>query len=189
MAAIDEIDITSLLFQEGSAPSTPASTKWRAYFKTTGLFVMDDAGAEYGPLAAAGAATFTTEDGQVTTDVSLSAATYTDIVSVSLAAGTWDIWAWLTLRGPASTTADSDVYAEIVNASNTRFAQTKGVNSRATNSIPNRAVTLSVFAGAVVLGSTTTMKLRGYSELANVAFGSTSLGTGGGSKIHAMKIA
>lgn len=53
MAKINEIDITSLLFQEGSAPSTPASTKWRAYFKTDGLYYKDDAGAETGPLAAA----------------------------------------------------------------------------------------------------------------------------------------
>lgn len=55
MAKIDGIDITSLLWQEGSAPATPASTKWRLYFKTTGLFHKDDAGAEVGPLAAASA--------------------------------------------------------------------------------------------------------------------------------------
>lgn len=52
MAAINAIDITSLLFQEGSAPTTPASTKWRLYFKTDGLYVRDDAGTETGPLAA-----------------------------------------------------------------------------------------------------------------------------------------
>lgn len=51
MAAIDEIDITSLLWQEGSAPANPAATKWRLYFKTTGLFVIDDTGTETGPLA------------------------------------------------------------------------------------------------------------------------------------------
>lgn len=55
MATIDGIDITSLLFQEGSAPSTPASTKWRLYFKTDGLYVIDDAGTETGPLATGGA--------------------------------------------------------------------------------------------------------------------------------------
>lgn len=53
MAKITDIDITSLLFQEGAAPSTPASTKWRAYFKTDGLYYKDDAGTETGPLAAA----------------------------------------------------------------------------------------------------------------------------------------
>lgn len=40
-------------FVEGSAPSTPASTKWRVYFKTDGLYYIDDAGTEVGPLAAA----------------------------------------------------------------------------------------------------------------------------------------
>lgn len=57
MAKINDIDITSLLFQEGSAPTTPASTKWRLYFKTTGLFVREDTGTEVGPLAAATAGT------------------------------------------------------------------------------------------------------------------------------------
>ncbi len=46
MAKINAIDITSLLFQEGSAPSTPASTKWKLYFKTGGLYIIDDTGAE-----------------------------------------------------------------------------------------------------------------------------------------------
>lgn len=58
MAKINEIDITSLLWQEGAAPSTPASTKWRLYFKTDGLYFKDDAGTETGPLVAAGATTF-----------------------------------------------------------------------------------------------------------------------------------
>ena len=53
MAKISDIDVPSLLFPEGSAPSTPASTKWRLYFKTTGLFHKDDAGAEVGPLVSA----------------------------------------------------------------------------------------------------------------------------------------
>lgn len=52
-------ETTFIQFAEGSAPSTPASTKWRAYFKTDGLYVIDDAGTETGPLAAAvAAATF-----------------------------------------------------------------------------------------------------------------------------------
>jgi hypothetical protein len=55
MARIDNIDVPSLLFQEGAAPGTPASTKWRAYFKTDGLYIKDDAGVETGPLGAAGA--------------------------------------------------------------------------------------------------------------------------------------
>ena len=52
MATIDAIDITSLNFQEGSAPGTPSSTQWKVYAKTDGLYVIDDAGTETGPLAA-----------------------------------------------------------------------------------------------------------------------------------------
>lgn len=54
MATIDNIDLTSLLWQEGSAPSTPASTKWRLYFKSGGLYIKDDAGTETGPLSTGG---------------------------------------------------------------------------------------------------------------------------------------
>lgn len=39
-----------IMQEEASAPSTPASGKWVAYFKASGLYVKDDAGNEYGPL-------------------------------------------------------------------------------------------------------------------------------------------
>lgn len=54
MAAIDDVEIPSLLFAEGSAPSTPASGFGRIYVKTTGLFFIGDNGVEIGPLAGAG---------------------------------------------------------------------------------------------------------------------------------------
>lgn len=45
----------SLLFAEqAGAPTTPASGFWRAYFKSGGLYVVDDAGTETGPLAPSG---------------------------------------------------------------------------------------------------------------------------------------
>lgn len=75
MAAIDDIDITSLLFQEGSAPTTPASTKWRAYFKTDGLYVIDDAGTETGPLGSASAPTVELDYVQITSNASITATT------------------------------------------------------------------------------------------------------------------
>jgi hypothetical protein len=53
MAKIDDVQIPSLLFSEGSAPSTPASGFGRIYVKTTGLFFIGDNGVEVGPLAAA----------------------------------------------------------------------------------------------------------------------------------------
>lgn len=44
----------SLLFAEqGSDPSTPASGFWRAFFKSGGLYIIDDAGVVTGPLAPA----------------------------------------------------------------------------------------------------------------------------------------
>jgi hypothetical protein len=53
VAKIDDVQIPSLLFTEGSAPSTPASGFGRIYVKTTGLFFIGDNGVEIGPLAAA----------------------------------------------------------------------------------------------------------------------------------------
>lgn len=51
MAKIDDVEIPTLLFDEqGSDPSTPASTLWRLYFKATGFFHKDDAGVVRGPL-------------------------------------------------------------------------------------------------------------------------------------------
>lgn len=39
-------------------PVTPAATKWKLYFKSGGLYQIDDAGAVVGPFGAAGAAPF-----------------------------------------------------------------------------------------------------------------------------------
>ena len=51
MAKGSENPFPSVLFAEGSVPATPATGFWRAYFKTTGLYVIDDAGTEYGVQA------------------------------------------------------------------------------------------------------------------------------------------
>lgn len=51
MAAIDNAAITVIKFDElASAPSTPASGDWKVYTKAAGLFIIDDAGVELGPL-------------------------------------------------------------------------------------------------------------------------------------------
>jgi hypothetical protein len=36
--------------EQGSDPSTPASGKWKVYFKSDGLYIVDDAGTVVGPL-------------------------------------------------------------------------------------------------------------------------------------------
>ena len=43
-----------LVTQQGSNPPTPASSHWRAFFKSDGLYVIDSAGTVTGPLAGAG---------------------------------------------------------------------------------------------------------------------------------------
>jgi hypothetical protein len=132
----------------------------------------------------------TTADGGATSNVSVSAATYTDICSVSLAAGTWDIWAWLNTNGNSTNPGTSyDTYAQLWDGS-AQLAQTVGWTVKygaGPDNVPY--VIVPVFAGSIVLGSTTTIKLRCYCDVATAALGSTGLGTGGGSRIHAMKIA
>lgn len=49
---IDAITAT----EQGSAPTTPPTGKWRLYFKSTGLYLIDDAGIEYGPVSTSSAA-------------------------------------------------------------------------------------------------------------------------------------
>lgn len=39
--------------EQASNPTTPASTKWKLFFKAGGLYTIDDAGAVVGPLGAA----------------------------------------------------------------------------------------------------------------------------------------
>lgn len=40
--------------EQGSDPGTPASTKWKLYFKSGGLYIKDDAGTVIGPLGSGG---------------------------------------------------------------------------------------------------------------------------------------
>ena len=78
MATIDGIDITSLNFQEGSAPGTPASTQWKLYTKTDGLYVIDDAGTETGPLGV-GASSFSGARATKSAAQAITTATFTAI--------------------------------------------------------------------------------------------------------------
>jgi len=55
MAKASDNEFPSVLFDEqGSNPSTPGSGLWRAYFKSDGLYIIDDAGAVTGPLGTGG---------------------------------------------------------------------------------------------------------------------------------------
>ena len=56
MAKASDNEFPSVLFDEqASAPTTPPTGFWRAYFKSDGMYVVDDAGTEVGPLATGGA--------------------------------------------------------------------------------------------------------------------------------------
>lgn len=55
MAKASNIEIPSLLFEEqASAPSTPGTGFWRIYHKSDGLYLVDDAGTEFGPIKGRG---------------------------------------------------------------------------------------------------------------------------------------
>jgi hypothetical protein len=43
-----------IMQEEGSTPATPSTGKWKAYFKSDGLYVIDDLGTETGPFTVGG---------------------------------------------------------------------------------------------------------------------------------------
>lgn len=50
MPRLDNANITAIKFDEGAAPSTPAAADWKIYFKSDGLYVINSAGTEFGPI-------------------------------------------------------------------------------------------------------------------------------------------
>lgn len=74
-----------LLDEQGAAPTTPASGFWRLYAKSDGLYLVDDAGAETGPLAAsAGTLTVETIRTKMTTNLTTTSTTLTPMDSTNL---------------------------------------------------------------------------------------------------------
>jgi hypothetical protein len=54
MASLENANIPVIKFDEvGVPPSTPTTGDWKIYFTAAGLFVIDDTGAELGPLGVA----------------------------------------------------------------------------------------------------------------------------------------
>ena len=139
------------------------------------------------------AAAITTVDGGATADVSVAAdAAYHSICSISLTVGTWDIWGWLCAGSTANIAATSGFieYAQLYNSTDASVIGTEAFAIPAAAGVTGiRYATIPVFAGAVVLGGTKTIQLRCYCDSAVTAVGSTSFGTNGGTRLHAMKIA
>ncbi len=43
-------EAAKIVLEEGTVPTTPAANKWAVYTKADGLYVVDDAGTETGPM-------------------------------------------------------------------------------------------------------------------------------------------
>lgn len=72
-------EFPSVLFDEqGSAPTTPSTGFWRLYTKSDGLYIVDDAGTETGPLGTgSGSPTFVGARGKRSSASSISDSTWT----------------------------------------------------------------------------------------------------------------
>jgi len=92
-----------IMQEEASAPSTPSSGKWKAYFKSDGFYIIDDTGAETGPFGTGGGTTIpggrltlTSGTPVTTTDVTSSTNVYyTPFVHNSIQL--WDGAKWSTI--------------------------------------------------------------------------------------------
>lgn len=91
MAKASDNEFPSVLFAEqAAAPTTPAVGFWRAYFKSDGMYVVDDAGAETGPFGSGGGAGVTatqvvrTSDASATDDYTLNSTSWADVDGTNL---------------------------------------------------------------------------------------------------------
>lgn len=90
MTKASDNEFPSVLFDEqGSNPSTPASGFWRAFFKSDGLYVIDDAGVATGPLATGGGAAADLNAAKVTrtnvgSNITVASTTWQDMDSTNL---------------------------------------------------------------------------------------------------------
>jgi hypothetical protein len=125
----------------------------------------------------------------VTTDVSVSAASYTDVFSLALGAGTWDLWAYMTTNGNATNPgAAYNTYAELVTGASTRIAQNV-IWTPKYGASPTLTPYQSLPVAAFDIAGSQTIKLRCYCDVATAVMGSTTLGTGAGTVLRAIRTA
>jgi hypothetical protein len=119
-------------------------------------------------------------DAQVGADVGIGGSAYTDVVSLVLPDGTWDVFAYAAVQNGAGGTAT--LYAQIATSGNVQLAQSPATAPA------SGGLTIPILAPSVAGGQT--IKLRVFSTQSGNAQGTTSIGSpGGGSKVHAIKVA
>lgn len=97
MAKASDNEYPSVLFTEqGSDPATPDTGLWRAFFKSDGLYVIDDAGTVTGPFGAGdGGDVTTTKVKDVGGTYTLSSTSWADVhasnLDLTLAAAAGDV--------------------------------------------------------------------------------------------------
>lgn len=205
----------SILIEEGTEPAAPAAGHQRIYIDSTTHVPMivnssgaetpigssvadildlptaetDDTlvlapdgagGVEFRAETGGGYPTLTVADVIRTTDVSCGGSAYTDVVSLALSSGTWDIYAIANIVNSGS--SNNTCFAAITDNSNTQIAQVQ------VGFVANAMVQAAPVIAPGVAGSQT-IKLRVYATATCVATGSTNVGTGGGSRIHAVRVA
>ena len=173
----------SILITEGTEPAAPAASKQRLYIDSTShnLKIVNSSGVEsnvgMNVLKVA-----------VSTDVTIGAASYTDVFSLALGAGTWDLFAILVTNGNTTNPGTSyNTYAELVTGASTRIAQNVSWTFRYGTEIGVPYATTPVTA--MDIAGSQTIKLRCYCDVATKAVGTTSLGTGGGTMLRAIRVA
>ena len=181
MAKINEIDITSLTFQEGAAPATPAATKWKAYFKTDGIYIIDDAGTETGPLVAASGTAAGEEFDYVQNTSTVTLTGTTEGTANTCITGTSQAYeavpTLIEVFTPRIDTVAGSAAAVFVLLfdSGTVIGRLGVVNS------PTTATTIHSFYGAYRLTPTAATHqyiVKAYSSVANSVFGGGAGGTG-----------
>ncbi len=105
---------SALFAEQGSNPSTPASGNWRLYFKSDGIYAIDDAGNVFGPFAGSGSfngtllqRTEVAAAGQASIDLSSISATYDyiEITICGVSERSADVWDGVLIAFNTDTTA------------------------------------------------------------------------------------
>ncbi len=165
-----------VMTEESSTPSTPAANKWKVYFKSDGIYIIDDAGVSTGPLGASGGSNsicdgrLTLESGVPVSVTSQSAKTtvyFTPYVGNKIAlynGSSWDIVTFTegSVAVPSTTSTPFDVF--VYNNSGTATLETVNWTNDTT-----RATALVKQDGVYVKSGATTRRYLGTGRTTTVS--------------------